>query len=115
MPKKGDRVAPPPVAGEFDIRFLDTAAVRGWEALGASHPTTLRRCWEAMRLSPMVSVAAGRHHPLRDDLAARAVGGRLLPQWQFEVGGSERVWYCVDESKRTVWVSYAGGHPKATE
>jgi len=44
------------------------------------------------------------------------VNGDQLEQWQFEVTGGGRVWYCVDDSNRTVWMSDASvGHPKATE
>lgn len=39
-----------------------------------------------------------------------------LERWQYEVTGAGRVWYLVDDERRTVWISYAGvGHPKATE
>jgi hypothetical protein len=41
--------------------------------------------------------------------------GRDLPQWQYEVTGGGRVWYC-DDDKQRVWITRAGaGHPKATE
>lgn len=33
MPKRGDRVAPPPGAGEWDLRYGDSRAVEGWEQL----------------------------------------------------------------------------------
>ncbi|MFE7671432.1 hypothetical protein ACFU5N_04365 [Streptomyces albidoflavus] len=37
-------------------------------------------------------------------------------QWQIEVTGSGRIWYLVDTSRTTCWVTYAGaGHPRATD
>jgi hypothetical protein len=57
-----------------------------------------------------------RQHPLRDKLGRRQVGERDLEQWQYEVTGAGRVWYCPDSEKRQVWLTLAQvGHPKATE
>jgi hypothetical protein len=42
--------------------------------------------------------------------------GEALEQWQFEVTGGGRIWYVIDDTKRTAWIIYAGtGHPKATD
>ena len=39
-----------------------------------------------------------------------------LEQWQYEVTGAGRVWYCPDRESRTVWLTDASvGHLKATE
>lgn len=44
------------------------------------------------------------------------MGGRPLPQWQYEVTSGGRVWYAVDEDKHIVWITYASTrHPKATD
>ena len=56
-----------------------------------------------------------RHKQLSGRLSVGAHGGRVLPRWQIEVTGGDRVWYLLDVEKRTVWVDYAGAHPKATE
>jgi hypothetical protein len=74
-PKKNDQVAPPPVEGEWHIRFTNN---------DHGSPTCAR-------------------------------SGRLLPRRQIEVTGGDRVWYLLDVEKHTVWVDYAGAHPKATE
>lgn len=40
---------------------------------------------------------------------------RQLEQWQIEVTGGGRIWYCLDKDNRKVWVVLAGtGHPRAT-
>ena len=38
MPKRGDRVAPPPGPAEWDVRFGDAPAVGGWERLSSQAP-----------------------------------------------------------------------------
>jgi hypothetical protein len=39
-----------------------------------------------------------------------------MEQWQYEVTGGGRLWYCIDDADRTVWLTDAmAGHPKATE
>jgi hypothetical protein len=53
---------------------------------------------------------------LRGQLAERQIGGRTLPQWQYEVTAGGRIWYCPDGQRRVVWVVAASpSHPKATE
>jgi hypothetical protein len=57
-----------------------------------------------------------RHHRLRGELALRKYGTRELEQWQIEVTGSGRIWYLIDDDRRTVWLTQAAtGHPKATD
>ncbi len=114
MPKRGDRVAPPPAPAEWDIRFGDAAAVDGWEALGRQAPGPTRTAWTALRTDPRTRSA--RQHPLKGQLGRRSVGGRDLEQWQLEVTGAGRLWYAIDDERRTVILTFANvGHPKATE
>jgi hypothetical protein len=65
MPKRKERVAPPPKPGGWDLRYATSDAVTGW---------------------------------------------------QYEVTAAGRLWYCIDDQHRTVWLTDATtGHPKATE
>lgn len=58
---------------------------------------------------------SARQHPLKGDLGSRSVGGRVLEQWQFEVTGAGRVWYCIDDDHQVVHLTLATvGHPAAT-
>ena len=42
--------------------------------------------------------------------------GNELEQWQFEVTSAGRIWYCIDDTRRVVWMTDCSiGHPKATE
>ncbi len=53
---------------------------------------------------------------MKDSLARRSVNGTEMEQWQYEVTAAGRIWYCIDDSTRTVWMTAAHpGHPKATE
>jgi hypothetical protein len=39
-----------------------------------------------------------------------------MEQWQYEVTGAGRTWYCIDDRRKTVWMTAASvGHPKASE
>lgn len=111
-------MAPPPVGGEWDVRFGSSDAVKGWEELGNTAPGNTAEAWKLMRTSPGPGPGkpTHRHHQLKGELATGKHGGRELPLWQIEVTGGGRVWYLFDEDKHVVWVKHAGvGHPKITD
>lgn len=114
-PKRGDRAAPPPVDGEFDVRFANSAAADGWEHLARQAPANLRRAHDAIRAEPRCLTLPERHHRLKGSLATGVWKGQALERWQYEVTGGGRVWYLVDDERRTAWITYAGtGHPRET-
>jgi hypothetical protein len=114
MPKRKERVAPPPKKGSWDFRYATNDAVAGWEALSAAAANNTCTAWENIIANPRARNE--RQHPLRGSLGTREVNGRLLEQWQYEVTAGGRVWYCIDDAERIVWMTWAGtGHPKATE
>jgi hypothetical protein len=114
MPKRGDRVAPPPAAGEWDLRFGDNAAVDGWEQLTRHAPGPSRTAWTMLRTDPRRR--GERQHPLKGELATRSIGGRSLDQWQLEVTGAGRIWYAIDDERRIVVLTLATvGHPATTD
>lgn len=54
--------------------------------------------------------------PLKGSLAWRRVGDRRLPQCQHELPGAGRLWYCVDEDARIIWVTKVSlSHPHETD
>jgi hypothetical protein len=115
-PKRGDRVAPPPVEDEYDLVFAKTEAVRGWSDLERQAGANLRRAWEALRRDPRSRENPGRQHQLKGDLARGLWKGTICDRWQYEVTGGGRLWYLIDDDTRTVLLEYAGtGHPKATD
>lgn len=115
-PKRGDRAAPPPIEGEFDVRFANSAAADGWDQLARQAPGNLRRAHDVIRANPRSTAAPERHHRLKGSLASGGWKGRQLERWQYEVTGGGRIWYLVDDERRTAWITYAGtGHPRETE
>jgi len=115
-PKRGDRVAPPPGPGEWDVIFGTSEAAQGWEELCRQAATNARLAWQAMRLDPAPDAETPRHHRMRRELATRVFQGEELPQWQIEVTSGGRIWYVVDERQRRVVVTYASTrHPKVTD
>ncbi len=62
------------------------------------------------------SAAGDNTRSHKDSLGERVVNGTEMQQWQYEVTAGGRIWYCIDNSSRTVWMTAAHtGHPKATE
>ncbi len=114
MPKRGDRVAPPPRPGECDLRFADSSAADGWDRLCSHAPGPALSAWQALRADPRSR--SQRQHPLKGDFATRSIGGQLLEQWQYEVTGAGRIWYCIDDERRVVYLTLATvGHPRQTD
>jgi hypothetical protein len=114
-PKRLDRVAPPPVNDEWEVRFGTTEAATGWDDLCACAKTKTREAYELMRSKPRPPQDES-HYRLRGDLATRLFAGKDLEQWQVKVSGSARIWYLPDDEKHTVWIVLASAaHPKQTE
>lgn len=114
-PKRGDPVAPPPVKGEWEVKFGTGEAAKGWEELCNQAKSKTRDAFELMRSNPRPPRDES-HYQLRGDLGTRSFAGRQLEQWQVKVSGSGRIWYLPDDEKHTVWVVYAAAaQPKETE
>jgi hypothetical protein len=114
VPKRKERVAPPPKAGGWDFRFATSDAVKGWEQVCSAAPANARTAWDRITSDPRRRDA--RQHPLKGSLGTRLVNGVELEQWQYEVTAGGRIWYCVDDEESTVWMTDASiGHPKGTE
>jgi hypothetical protein len=60
--------------------------------------------------------APRRHHRLKGSLGTAKHGGRELEQWQYEITGSGRVWFLIDDAERKVWLTLVeSGHPSKTD
>jgi hypothetical protein len=115
-PRRGERAAPPPIGGEYDLRFASNQAAEGWEQLDRQARGNLRRAFDAIRADPRSRSAPERHHRLKGSLGTAVWKGEPLERWQYEVTGGGRIWYLIDDARRTAWITYAGtGHPKATD
>jgi hypothetical protein len=110
-----DHVAPPPVDGEWDVRFGTAEAAKGWPELCAQFANSTREAFDQMRANPRPPQDS-THYQLRGALATRSFQGRSLQQWQAKVSSSGRIWYLPDDEKRTVWIVYASpAHPRQTD
>ena len=115
-PKRGDRVAPPPIDDEYELVFANTEAVRGWTALERQARANLRKAWEALTKNPRSRENLNRQHQLKGDLGQGIWKGTVCERWQYEVTGGGRLWYLIEDDTRTVLLEFAGtGHPKATD
>ncbi|TDC57208.1 hypothetical protein E1258_22455 [Micromonospora sp. KC207] len=116
MPKRNDRVAPPAPPSGWELRFGTKEAAEGWEELVKAAPGNLWRAWESLTYGPEDLTILNRQHRLKGELGSRMVQGENLEQWQYEVTGGGRIWYCPDPERRIVWVTYAStAHPRATD
>jgi hypothetical protein len=75
----------------------------------------LSHCASAFAFGPSTAPTT-RTDQLRGPLAEKWIGNVKLPQWQHEVSGAGRVFYCPDRGSRVVWVTRVDlAHPKETE
>jgi hypothetical protein len=112
--KRKGRVAPPPVPGAWDFRFATNDAVKGWEQVCLAAPANARKAWDRITTDPWQRDQ--RQHPLKGSLGTREINGAEMEQWQYEVTGGGRIWYCIDDGHRTIWMTDCSvGHPKATD
>jgi hypothetical protein len=111
---RGRRVPRPPAPGEWDIRYWRNSVEDDWDKLVAVAPPAAARAWEWLRRRPRERT--DRNHPLRGSLAAARHGGRTYERWQHEVTGSGRIWFLIDDRRRTIFIEkVTTGHPKETE
>ncbi|MFE6904578.1 hypothetical protein ACFVFJ_48845 [Streptomyces sp. NPDC057717] len=100
---------------EWDIRFANGEAAKGWEQLGAQAAGNTRAAWHLMRTDPAPATRTERHHRLKGEARGQH-RGQPMDRWQIEVTAGGRVWYLLDVLNRTVWIDRAStGHPKATD
>ncbi len=109
-------MAPPPRRGEWELRFATSEAASGWDDLCRIAPGPARDAFDALARDPRNRSNAARQHPLLGELGTRDVRGEKLEQWQYEVTGAGRIWFCIDDAYRRVLLTLVTtGHPKATE
>lgn len=112
-PGRGEEVRRPT---GWIVRLVDRQAAQGWAALLSQAPDNLDRAWVAITASPRCRDDLSRQHRLKYDLKSVKVDGVELEQWQYEVTGGGRIWFAIDDGRRTLWITQAGtGHPRQTD
>lgn len=106
-----------PAPSPWTIRPVSERVRREWEQATAAQPELMAALRERLRLRPLDrSDNPRRTHRLRPPLADKRVGDKTLPQWQRELTGGGRVFYCPDREERVVWVTRVDlAHPRETE
>lgn len=80
----------------------NSRVVKSWRELVISCPENAIRCYQYLRQNPMQR-SRGRVFPLR--------GQKFKGAWEYEITGSDRVFYIPRSDKKQVIVYYAGKHP----
>lgn len=111
MTKRGDEIARP---HPWTVRAADRRAGIGWDELLQQVPEAADRAWVAITGDPRRTDS--RQHRLKGSLSVVSVGDRHVEQWQFEVTSGGRIWYGIDDTTRTLWITQAGtAHPRQTD
>ena len=99
------------------IKPASEQARKEWESALLAEPELMAIERERLRTRPMDrSDNPRRTAQLKYRLATRTIDGKVLPQWQREVTGSGRVWYCPDKETGIVWITKAElRHPGETD
>ena len=97
------------------MKFATTEAANGWEELCKQARGPTGDAWDNISREPRDRQNPRRQHRLQYDLATRKIDDKDLEQWQYEVTGGGRIWYCPNDLRRIVYVTWAGcGHPSKT-
>ncbi|MBK5229631.1 MAG: hypothetical protein JJE27_00510 [Thermoleophilia bacterium] len=116
MSSRGGRVPAPPTGEQWDLRFANKKAARNWELLCNTAATNCAEMHARLSADPRKVFNADRHHRLKGELSTGAYGGLTLEQWQYEITGSGRVWFLIDDNNRKVWLTAVeSGHPSKTD
>ena len=99
--------------GEWELRYATKSSLVLVE-MARQFPGNVAEAKARLRTAPTTRSATQKR--LRDVLGTRVINGVALDQWQIDITSSARLWYCVDEDARVVWLTLAAaGHPRATE
>ena len=116
MSGRGARVPAPPTGKQWDLRFANKKASDNWNQLCSAAATNCATMHAQLTEDPRQAVNPSRHHRLLGELGTGTHGGRKLEQWQYEITGSGRVWFLIDDDKRKVWLTHVQpGHPSKTD
>jgi hypothetical protein len=112
-PKRGQQVPPPPTGEEWDLRYATKESLAFTE-MEKQFPGNCTEAKSRLKVAPTIRSDVQKR--LRGSLGSRSIGGVEMEQWQYDISSGARLWYCLDPSKRIVWLTLAAtGDPRATE
>lgn len=98
------------------VKPASTAARKDWDAAMVARPDIMRAELERLRTRPLERTNPRRTAKLQGNLRYRKIGDRRYEQWQQEITGAGRLWYCPDKAARTIWITKVSlSHPKDSE
>ena len=111
-----NRQSRPEEANLWTIRPASAQAEKQWKRAVEAESELMAKERHRLQERPLDRGANPRRtHQLRGPLGSRTIGEKKLPQWQHEITGAGRVWYCPDKEVRLVWVTYVSlQHPQPT-
>ena len=116
MTKRGARATRPPQPGQWTIRYADNETGKGWDDLSSQMPSSIATLFDKLTADPTHADNRNRQGPLRGTLGHAQIQGQSLPQWQYELASGGRIWYAIDQTKKTVWITKATArHPNETK
>jgi hypothetical protein len=87
--------------GSWTVVARNRRVLKGWEELVEKAPENMRECYNRLSSRPLERLP-GRVFPLRHKQYRGA--------WEYEVTGSDRIFYIPQTATRRVVVYYAGRH-----
>jgi len=101
---------------DWQIKPASAKAEKQWKKAVEQQPDLMAKEKERLKTNPLDrSGNPRRTHQLRGPLATRKIGGSSFEQWQHEITGAGRIWYCADRKNRIVWVTQVDlSHPRET-
>lgn len=101
----------------WTVKIVSSSVQKQWKLALEAEPELMEKERERLKTRPLDrSRNPSRTHKLKGGLAQKRVGDQVLEQWQHEITGSARIWYCPDKPNRIVYVTYISlSHPKVTE
>ena len=93
-----DRQVPRPLRkDEYQIRFINKSAEKGWNDLLATSRNSMVEAWEFLTHTPLTRTST--NYPLKCKLRVISRKGESYDRWQYKPTrkGSARIWFYVDE------------------
>lgn len=113
---KQRQVTRPVKSTEYFIVPASRSAEKNWQDLRAVQGNRLADAWDYLTAHPHL-YHPERNYPLRGNLGSATVNGKELEQWQYrDLSNGARLWFCVDETSRTVFLTEVHTrHPNETK
>lgn len=84
--------------------------------LSSQMASSIATLFDKLTADPTHTDNRDKQEPLKGTLAHAHIRGEWLPQWQYEPAGGGRIWYAIDETTKTVWITKATArHPNETK